>query len=116
MAFISYALTVNEFLAGKKTCTRRDWSDHHFKQWCKYWDEGKHVHDAWNKVPYAGGKKIGKFRLTCRPYKEKLADMPVEDLAAEGGMCATFYEFYELIKKGPEDTVVVIRFLKENPQ
>lgn len=57
-----------------------------------------------------GAEKLQQFRLTCRPYWEKLADMPAEDLAAEGGMCRTLKAFYALIGKSPDDIVAVIRF------
>lgn len=112
MSFISFALTKEEFLSGIKTCTRRDWKTKHFENWCRWYDEGKRIHDAWDKVPFAGGKKIGQFALTCRPYQEKLYDMPSTDLIEEGGMCDTLLEFYKLINKTPDDIVTVIRFLK----
>ena len=112
MAFISFALTTKEFLSGKKTVTRRDWKEAHFKHWCSWYDQGKIVHQAWDKVPFAGGKKIGSFELTCRPYQEKLSDMPVSDLLEEGGMCFSIFEFCELVGKNLEDVVTVIRFRK----
>ena len=115
MAFISFALTTNEFMSGTKTVTRRKWKLSHYKNWQRYWDEGKKIHDAWDKVPFAGGKKIGQFELTCRPYHEYLSDMPESDLAAEGGMVDTLDEFYELIKAHPNEQVVVIRFRKVEP-
>jgi hypothetical protein len=115
MAFISFALTENEFLSGIKTVTRRDWKDSHFQKWVKWWHEGKRIHQAWNKVPFAGGHQIGWFELICEPYRERLADMPESDLAAEGGMCATKDEYFQLIGKTEADIVTVIRFklLKE---
>jgi hypothetical protein len=112
MAIISFSLTKEEFLLGKKTVTRRDWSDEHFKMWVNLWDSGKIVHDAWDNIPRAGGKKIGKLILTKRPYKEQLAQMPITDLNAEGGMCSTLDEYYSLIGKSPHDYVAVIRFKK----
>lgn len=112
MASISFALTTNEFLSGRKTVTRRDWHDNHFRRWCTWFDSGKRVHQAWDKVPYAGGKRIGYFELTCRPYRERLSDMPISDLAAEGGMVDTVERFCELIDKKPDDIVTVIRFQK----
>lgn len=114
MAFISFALTTEEFLSGRKTVTRRDWKDKHFQQWCKWYDSGNLVHQAWNKVPFAGGKRIGFFELTSRPYRERLADMPLSDLEAEGGMVDSLEAFYSLIGKKPEDIVTVIRFKKNN--
>jgi len=114
MAIISFALTTKEFLSGKKTVTRRDWDDHHYLRWCAWYDAGKRTHQAWDKVPYAGGKRIGTFELTCRPYRETLATMPIGDLEAEGGMCKSREEFCALIGMGPEDVVTVIRFKKIN--
>ncbi len=112
MAIISFSLTKSEFLLGKKTVTRRDWSDEHFKMWVNLWDSGKVIHDAWDKIPRAGGKKIGKLILTKRPYKERLDQMPLADLQAEGGMCSTLDEYYSLIDKNPKEYVTVIRFKK----
>jgi len=112
MAIISFSLTKREFLQGKKTVTRRDWSDEHYKMWVNLWDSGKVVHDAWDNIPRAGGKKIGKIILTERPYKERLEQMPLSDLEAEGGMCSTLEEYYAIIGKSSKDCVTVIRFRK----
>ena len=112
MAFISFALTKDEFLSGNKTVTRRKWKASHYAMWQRFWDEGKTVHDAWDKVPFAGGQKIGKFELTCRPYHEYLFDMPEDDLVHEGGMVDTLEDFYNLIGAHPNEQVVVIRFKK----
>lgn len=114
MAIISFSKTVREYEAGIKSCTRRDWCDRHFSLWQKWYDEGKLIHSAWSKSPRNGGKKLGTFRLTARPYREKLSDMPASDLKAEGGMCATLDEFYELIGLPPEKEVGVIRFERIN--
>jgi hypothetical protein len=114
MAFISFALTKNEFLSGEKTVTRRDWKPGHTKNWQKWYDEGKLIHDAWDKGPFAGGKKIGRFQLTCRPYLEKLCNMPVSDLEAEGGMCETVKEFCDFVGKNMFDVVTVIRFRRKD--
>ncbi len=110
MAILTFSLTGEEFLAGKKTVTRRDWKPAHLARWQRWWDEGRRVHDAWDRSPRAGGRRIGRFRLTCRPYLERLADMPVPDLAAEGGMCATREEFCRLIGKAAGDVMAVVRF------
>ena len=110
MAIISFAKTVKEYKAGIKFCTRRAWSDKQFNMWCKFFDEGKLIHDAWDKSPRNGGKKIGQFKLTCRPYKELLVHMPLSDLKAEGSMCNSMTEFCHLIGKSPLDEVTVIWF------
>jgi len=112
MAIVSFSLTKDEFLAGIKTVTRRDWSDRHLDRWQAFWDSDKLVHDAWDKIPIAGGTPIGKFRLTARPYRERLKDMPLDDLLNEGGMCSSIEEFCSFVGKTPEDYVAVIRFEK----
>ena len=112
MAIISYAKTVNEYIAGKKTCTRRNWSLRQTRLWQKFWDDGKLVHTAYDKLPRNGGKPIGQFRLTCRPYREQLHAMPEDDLIKEGGMCKTLGEFYVLIQMSSMEIVTVIRFEK----
>jgi hypothetical protein len=110
MAIISFALTKDEFLSGQKTVTRRNWKPSHMENWQRWFDEGRLVHDAYDKIPIAGGEKIGQFRLVERPYWEPLAEMPESDLEAEGGMCDTLKEFYELIDLPPEHEVAVVRF------
>ena len=105
-------MTKDEFLQGKKTVTRRSWSGRHFDMWVRFWETERHVHDAWDSIPRAGGKKIGEFRITARPYLEILKNMPLTDLVAEGGMCSSLDEFYELIGKTREDYVTVVRFEK----
>ena len=107
-----FAKTAPEFLAGTKTVTRRVWKEKYFQQWLSAWDTERLVHDAWDKSPRLGGKKIGQFQLTDRPYLEKLADMPMRDLEAEGGICKTVDEFISFIGKTPENIVAVIRFKK----
>lgn len=109
---ISFALTEREFMSGLKTETRRDWSDRQLSLWQKQWDEGKFIHDGWNKVPLAGGKFISKFRLTKRPYRQKLSEMNKENLKAEGGMCSTLEEFCKLVEQSPEKEMSVIHFEK----
>jgi len=112
MAIITFTLTAREFIAGQKSVTRRAWKKRHWQRWQGWWDAGRLEHEAWDRLPISGGKRIGRFRLTCRPYREKLAEMPESDLAAEGGMCASLAEFCHLIGKTPADEVTVIRFVK----
>lgn len=110
MAILTFAITKRQFLQGKKTVTRRDWADRHFEMWVRLWETGRRTHDAWDNIPIAGGKPIGRFRLTARPYREMLKEMPLEDLEAEGGMCSTIDQFCGLLGKSPEDFVSVLRF------
>jgi len=112
MAILSFALTKREFLSGNKTVTRRAWSDEHFRMWARMWESKRLIHDAWDNIPRAGGKKIGRLILTAKPYRERLEHMPEDDLLAEGGMCSTLHEFCALIGKSPKDYVTVIRFQK----
>jgi len=112
VAIITFALTEMEFLSGRKTVTRRNWKPDYVRRWQRWWDEGRHAHDAWNGSPRTGGRFIGRFRLTCRPYWEQLVDMPEADLLAEGGMCETLADFYRLIEKSPDDVICVVRFEK----
>ena len=106
---ISFAWTVDPLLAGIKTVTRRDWKPRHMATWQRAWDEGRRIHDAWDKVPFAGGRWIGKIRLTCRPYWERLGDMPAEDLVAEGGLWDSLEEFVELQGGDPDKMMAVVR-------
>lgn len=112
MAFVSFALTTQEFNDGRKIVTRRFWKDIHLDRWQRWYDQGQRLHDAWDKVPFAGGKKIGQFVLTARPYRQPLSHMTADDLIAEGGMCATLAEFCDLIGHPPDAEPVVVQFLK----
>jgi len=107
---ISFAYTAEAFLSGRKTVTRRVWKPRTLAMWQKAWDEGRYIHDAVDKALYRGGQRIGKLRLTCRPYQERLSDMAVLDLAAEGGLWATRQAFYDEFGGDPEQVVTVVRF------
>jgi hypothetical protein len=109
---ISFAWTTPQFLDGSKTVTRRDWSDRTFAQWCKAWDMRKLVHDAWDKCPRNGGKKVGSFELTARPYQERLGDFPEADLVAEGCLWASVEEYIDVQGSDPDKELVVIRLQK----
>jgi hypothetical protein len=108
---LSFNWTTAAYQAGDKTCTRRQWSQRHMEMWQRAWDQDKHIHDAWDKSPRCKGKKIGQFRLTCRPYWERLADMPEQDLSAEGGLWSGVDEFIELFGGNPDRDVAVVRFV-----
>jgi hypothetical protein len=107
---ISFAWTTEVVKKRKKTVTRRDWSEVYFQRWVKAWREGRWVHDAYDRSPRIGGDKFGEIKLDCEPYREKLKDMPLEDLAKEGGYWASKAEFIELFGGNPEKAVVVVRF------
>lgn len=106
---ISMAWTTDVYLKRRKRCTRRMWTDAYLALWQKAWDEGRLIHDVYDRSPRAGGKCIGKMRMTCRPYREKLADMPESDLEAEGGLWSSLEEFVELFG-GPHLAPAVLRF------
>lgn len=55
MMIISFAMTVNAFLSGSKTVTRRFWKD---KYAAKF--HAGDIVDAYSKSPRNGGKKIGR--------------------------------------------------------
>jgi len=107
---LSFAYTTDAFLADEKTATRRHWAERTLRMWQKAWDEERLEHDAWDKSPRYGGRKIGRLKLTHRPYLEALGDMPESDLAAEGGLWDSLEEFRG---DDPPDTIVaVVRFVR----
>ena len=97
-------------LAGKKHCTRREWDERYFQQWVRAYRAGNIIHDAYDKTPRAGGKRVATFQLTCEPYKERLGDMPERDVIEEGGLWRDKWEFIELFGGDPNMVVSVIRF------
>ena len=107
---LSFAWTTEALLAGKKTCTRRLWSERTASSWIKACQSGRWVHQAWNNVPVVkGASKVADIRLTDLPYQESLADMRLSDLEAEGGLWASKEEFIALFGE-PEQVVWVVRF------
>ena len=107
---ISFAWTKDALLAGRKTCTRRQWARMYMLVWQRAWDKGNRTHTALDKVAFQGGKKLGTITLTARPYWERLCDMPDSDVAAEGGLWADKAEFVAGFDCDPEKEVAVIRF------
>ena len=107
---ISFSQTSTELLSGKKTCTRRIWKDKTARLFTRYFNEGRSI-PAYDKSPRNGGVEIARILLTSAPYLEKLADMPLEDLDAEGGMCKTVEDFCDRYFQGNLALKVwVIRF------
>ena len=93
-----------------KTVTRRAWKDKHAQKFINAFHQNKLVKALDKDIRY-GGKKIGWCRLLCARYKEQLAAMPDEDLAAEGGMCSSVSEFIkQYFKDNSSLEVWVIRF------
>lgn len=82
---LSFAWTSEDFSAGTKTATRRFYQPRQIDAWQRAWDiDPTRHHEAWDKVPFAGGKRIGWFRLTRRPYLQPLCEMTINDLHKEG--------------------------------
>jgi hypothetical protein len=109
---LSFALTTQEFLSGKKTATRRNWKPRTLRAWQKAWDDGRLEHKAADKVLYRGGKIIGHFVLTARPELSPLSAMTQSDLLEEGGMCQTVEEFCLLVDQLIGKQMVVVKFQK----
>lgn len=107
---LSFAWTTDALLLGKKTCTRRAWSDRTANSWVNAYKGDRLIHSAWNKMPLCrGAKKIADILLTQLPYQERLRDMPQSDLSAEGGLWSSKEEFINLFGN-PELVVWVVRF------
>lgn len=107
---ISFAWTTPVLLAGKKTVTRRQWTRRYHDAWVRAYVGGRCTHDAYDKSPRFGGKRVGCIRLTETPKREVLGDMLESDLDAEGGLWASKQEFIELFRGDASQTVSVIRF------
>jgi len=79
---ISFAWTTDAFKAGRKSRTRRQWQDKYAKIFLNGIEKGK-VHDAYDRQPRFGGKKIGELIITSMK-KEHMSKMPDEDYEREG--------------------------------
>jgi hypothetical protein len=100
-------------IEGRKTVTRRVWKDSHAKKFLKAKEEGAFV-TAIDKLSYSKArpsKKIGFLKLT-HIYEERIGDMPVSDIALEGGLgCESVSDFVEKFFDGNSDLIVwVVRF------
>ncbi|NES64394.1 MAG: hypothetical protein F6K24_03540 [Okeania sp. SIO2D1] len=103
--YISFAKTLPEFLANKKTCTRRQWKPRHVKKF----NCGDLV-VALDRDRRAHGKQIGLIRLTAI-YQEQLSNMPDSDVAAEGFPELSKEEFIEQFFDGNAlQMLTVVRF------
>ena len=79
MRIISFAWTTPALLAGRKSVTRRDWSDDYALRF--------HAGDdvaAYDRNPRHGGRQVATIRLTADPYRESTAKVPPEDYEGEG--------------------------------
>ena len=104
---VSFAWTSTAFQNGKKTVTRRLWTDKHAAKF-KVGD----VFDAWDKSPHRGGERIGAARVVSIE-REPLARLVTNrwyawlELSREGGLWQTPEEFVAAFLAGnglkPED-------------
>jgi len=77
---ISYAWTTDALLAGRKTCTRRDWN----RDYALRFLAGS-VHDGYDRSPRIGGKKVATVQIAERsPYQERTSLIPDADFEGEG--------------------------------
>jgi hypothetical protein len=107
---ISFGYTTPQLFAGKSV-TRRCWKDSYAQQFIKRWQCGITTYIALDKDRRWGGKQIGWITLTCCPYKQRLSEMPLSDLAAEGFPELNAQEFIQRFFKGDRTKEVwVIRF------
>ena len=101
--WISFAWTTQALLEGKKTVTRRDWTDSHAAKFHK----GDLV-DAWDKNPRSHGKKVAQILITSTPYKQWLNKITDEDELKEGGLWGSGVAYREAM--GVDRQVWVIEF------
>lgn len=80
MKIISFAWTTDVLLSGKKTATRREWTDDYANRFQK-----NDLVQAYDKSPRFGGKRIATIQLTKKPFKQRLGDLTHKDFIAEGG-------------------------------
>lgn len=66
MSMISFGHTTPPFVNKMKTVTRRHWKPKYAEQF-----GAGDIVDAWSQIPIAGGRKIGRIRLTDHPYLER---------------------------------------------
>lgn len=109
---ISFGWTSKQLLAGKKTVTRRTWKDSYAQGFIKRFEEGIKVYPALNKSYRNGGRQISSIQICCRPYKQRLVDMPFYDLELEGFPELSKQEFVDRFFEGNDQLEVwVIRFI-----
>ena len=104
MSIISFGWTWRELLLGKKTVTRRTWKDSHARQF----HPGDTV-QAWDKGPHRKGRHVADIKLLSI-RRERVGDMPEEDLALEGGRWPNLEAFSRNFPQGPDTVVWVVRF------
>lgn len=114
---ISFARTTAALVAGRKSVTRREWTDRTFNQFANRC--GEQV-QAWSKSPRAGGRKIGMIQLVS-VTKEPTHLIPDSDWEAEGfaymeehgieiGKEQTCRQLWDMWRADPQKETAVIRF------
>ena len=107
---ISFGKTLDALHRGIKSVTRRTWSGRHAQHFIHRFDRGWKC-QAFDKDRRYGGQLIGWLRLTQKPYRERLGDMPDTDVGLEGYPELSKPEFIDRFFEGNADlTVWVIRF------
>src|SRR3712207_3360782 len=94
---ISFAWTTPALLAGKKTVTRRDWSD----DYARRFRPGLIV-DAYDQSPRRGGRKIGTIRIVSvrKEPLQVLLDDPAyaqQEMRLEGDLWPDVESFIGLL-------------------
>lgn len=79
MKIISFAWTTPALMAGRKTVTRREWSEGYARRF--HADEEVAAYD---RNPRHGGRQVATIRLTRDPYRESTRSAPEEDYEGEG--------------------------------
>jgi hypothetical protein len=101
MKYIAFTWTTAALLAGRKTCTRRDWD----VQYARRFDAGDKVIAIDRRLMY-GGARLGLVTLGAKPSYERIADMPDSDYEAEG--FAYYEEHPEHVPPG--DPLEILRY------
>lgn len=112
---LSFSMTIEELLSGKKTQTRRMWNEGYASHFIRYFEE-KIAIPALNKGRYRGGHELGHIRLTQRPYQQLLSEMTTQDLLEEGGMVETTQEFIDRFFEEQDKLVWVLHFEFQRPK
>lgn len=106
---ISFGKTYPQLLKGKSV-TRRLWKQSHAKKFIRLFERGARF-PALDKDKRYGGKQVGWLTLVEKPYQERLGNMPVSDLAAEGFPELSLQEFIKrFFEDNPDAMPWVVRF------
>ncbi len=115
MKIISFSRTTAALVAGRKSVTRREWSDRHFNSF-KVGD----LAQAWSASPHRKGRKVGVVLITGLT-REPTNQIPDGDWEAEGFAYMVEHDLmvekelscvalWERWRNDPELVTAVIRF------